>query len=764
MTLPRRLLLLAASALFASPALAATYNVSYESDRNATNCTPSSSSCSLREAITAANNNNNASGEVDIIKLASGFYTLTIRGENENSGDLDITQSLIIEGLTADPADTVIDAATLGDRIFHITGIAGASVTLKNLTLQNATLDADNGAAINNSSITTLKLVNVIVENNQTTNIGYVANAGLGGGIYNAGILTIEDSQITHNIANVDQEDQRAIYGGGGLYSAASGKVTISGTSFTKNLARNDYVPNNPAADFFNYASGGAILNMGEMFIETSQIGGNSLVDANISESGGGISNLGGFLTIDKSTISYNTTSGATDNINLDGRTGGGIFSQNAGLDRGRLTITASTINNNVSNRNGGGIYNSGTPLTIAHSTLNNNTAYYIGGGLTHAGNQSAEVSNSTIAYNTTTAPVTTSGGGVYVSSRINLNYVTLAGNSADDGAQLYVKDSSLIDPRIIKPQATFSTSLIDHNNAALGSEAPSSTVNCGGATEYIVTASFNVETGTSCKLTAGGDKSNAAPLLDSALADNGTSPVPPTKTIALLGGDGVDIRPIAGCSTRDQRYYKRDDDSSCDAGAYEQGGIPASPEASDLKITINESDDPIATDAQLTYTMTVTNIGPDNAAAPISMHFYFPTNLTIDSSYTYNFVDGLGGTCAAGTANDLVCNMGAIDAPKTRNGTSTRQVSVTITPKQAGDLEVSAEVRAAGGVDYFPANNTYTETTEIQDKRNCDFGIAGCPRFPSSGGGGGGSISAWALYSLAGWLTLVTLRRRWRA
>src|SRR3990167_5157157 len=90
---------------------------------------------SLREAVLAANQ----TVAQDTIRLRAGSYTLSLDNAagQENAaatGDLDITQSLVIQGRgTSGRNATIIDQKVL-DRVFHIVN-PGAGVVFKDLVI-----------------------------------------------------------------------------------------------------------------------------------------------------------------------------------------------------------------------------------------------------------------------------------------------------------------------------------------------------------------------------------------------------------------------------------------------------------------------------------------------------------------------------------------------------------------------------------------------------------------------------------------------------
>ncbi len=228
--------------------------------------------CSLREAVRAANTNHAVSAcpaggsGTDTIILPVGTYPLGIAGANEDSaltGDLDITGNLVIQGAGRD--SSVIDGNAI-DRVFHI--IAGASVGINHLTIQNGAAGAGlrGGGAILNQG--TLTLLDVILKENSSVSVG--------GGIDNLGTVTVTDSSIRDN----QSQD------GGGIFNSDGGTLFLYSSTLSGNTATTDL--------------GGGVDNSGSGTLE------NVTISDNTAQSGGGIFSDGEFLSVLNSTIVAN--------------------------------------------------------------------------------------------------------------------------------------------------------------------------------------------------------------------------------------------------------------------------------------------------------------------------------------------------------------------------------------------------------------------------------------------------------------------------
>jgi predicted outer membrane repeat protein len=286
---------------------------------------------SLRAALAAANDFDT----IDATGL-SGTILLT-------SGELQVTRNVTINGPGA--ATLAVDGnATF--RVFYISGspFHNGNVVISGLTITNGLgssadgIDGGGGIA-NNDVVGTVTLDNCTVSNNS---VGCCNSAG---GISNYGSLTISNSIITGNSAQV--------YDGGGIYN--HGALTVSNSTITTNSASR---------------SGGGIITTGSLTVDNSVISDNSAVNG----FGGGIDDeyeASVVVTVNNSTISGNSAN--------DG--GGGI--QNNGGGNNNLTVTNSTISGNSCTgigQAGGGIGN-GATATVINSTISGNSAVSTGGG-----------------------------------------------------------------------------------------------------------------------------------------------------------------------------------------------------------------------------------------------------------------------------------------------------------------------------------------------------------------------------------------------
>jgi uncharacterized repeat protein (TIGR01451 family) len=350
----------------------------------------------------------------DAINIANDSDTIDLSAGTYNEHDITVNKSITIKGpqITDNTAPTAkIDSQGQG-RVFYIP--QGFTVNLEYLTIQNgdATNNASNsygGGILNKGN---LNLQNCNITNNAAKSGGGIFNdqnavldvsssdinnnyvtdvdSGLGGGIYNSGIVTFSDSNIDNNAATagagiynngkIDVFDSNiysntASYNGGGVFN--NGFVTITDSSVYNNMATED--------GYF----GGGIYNdpVGTFIISDSKI------YSNIAKyGGGGISNAGTFTINDHSNIYSNSATAVS----------------------------------------GGGIYNTGAILNIIDSNIYSNTCLEAGGGIENLG--TTTIDNSNIYLNTILDLDWGGGGGIDNSGILNLLGSNIYGNTAAYG------------------------------------------------------------------------------------------------------------------------------------------------------------------------------------------------------------------------------------------------------------------------------------------------------------------------------------------
>ncbi len=414
-----------------TPALAAgvTYYVSNGGNDSNTCTTPGAPCLTVFAAITKA-----AAG--DTVSLAAGSYVDRVS----------IDKNLTITGAGA--ATTTINGNASGT---VATVRPGTVVSIAGVTITNGFSVADDGGrggGIYNAG--TLTLTNsTLSANSSFKGIAEVGAPGRGGGIYNTGTLTITNSTLSANSAGsvVGINDGY----GGGIYNDTSGALTVGNSTLNNNIAG-------------GYGSGGGIYSLGTLTVSNSTFTGNfvagltpgggissagtatitsSTFSGNRAQEGGGIANVGA-MTVSGSVLGTNTAAygggihnGGTltlTNSTLSGNSalggdGGGIYSNGTAT-----SIIHSTLSGN-SATNGGAIFNKQGTLTVTDSTITGNTAVHSssfgdGGGIHNNTNGTVTVTASNLSGNSASA----FGGGIFSAGTLTVASSTLSTNSAPDG------------------------------------------------------------------------------------------------------------------------------------------------------------------------------------------------------------------------------------------------------------------------------------------------------------------------------------------
>jgi CSLREA domain-containing protein len=347
-----------------SPSTIPIFNVTTNVDSIDGSCSPTT--CSLRDAITAANGTSGA-----IINVPDNTYALT-------HGVLNINSSMTISGTSM--ANTIVDGGR-SDRIFSVnTGV----VTISGMTIQHGYSPGVGGGIADSSNLTlnTVKLFDnhagnsgggIVDWTNGVTgtlaldNSTVISNtAGFGGGIsgYNTpNWLRITNSTIISNVAST----------GAGIDSV--GPLTITQSTISNNISTG-------AAGGIRALDGGAMI--------TSTVSGNKShnVGAGLYLSGPSIS----------TPVTYTVRASAiTNNVELYS-SGGGI---NIEATNVTVVLINTTVSGNKATLSGGGLYDAFGQLELFNTTVSNNTAANGGGVFILANiNTATHTQNSLIAGN----------------------------------------------------------------------------------------------------------------------------------------------------------------------------------------------------------------------------------------------------------------------------------------------------------------------------------------------------------------------------
>ena len=223
--------------------------------------------CTLRAAVQQAN----YTGGPDTIILQPGLtYRLTRPGQDDAAvnGDLDITESLVIEVLNAGQATIDGNGAVTGDRVFWVSP-AAVDVAMEGVVIENGQALGVGGGIWNQGE---LFLGNVTVHTNTAT---------IGGGLFNNGDLGVMRSTISGN---------HALFDGGGLANFPDSSLTLVNSTVSGNSA--------------NGFGGGLYANHGTANLyNTTVVFNRADRDTNGNGSGGGIFAIGGSIVRIQNTI-----------------------------------------------------------------------------------------------------------------------------------------------------------------------------------------------------------------------------------------------------------------------------------------------------------------------------------------------------------------------------------------------------------------------------------------------------------------------------
>jgi hypothetical protein len=344
---------------------------------------------------------------------------------------------------------TVARSGAPGTPAFRIFTVpSGVEIAISGLTIMGGSAVA--GGGIENAG--SLSLVNTKISGNSATGVAgaSVGGRGGGGGIENSGTLSVTSSTFSGNLATGGDATGTSVGGagsGGGIEN--SGMLSVTGSAFS----------GNSAVGGGGFAGGGAgdgggIENSGTVLVTSSAFSGNSAHGGD-GYAGGGSGDGGGIkssgtLSVSTSTFSDNAAAGG------NGQTAGSPTGVGGGIENsGMLSVTNSTFSGNLAAGGngvrdngglGGGIASSGT-LSVTNSTFSGNSAAGgdggdggdgVGGGIENSGmlsvTGSAFTGNSARGEGSFFNPGDGAGGGIANSGTLSVTSSTFSGNSATGG------------------------------------------------------------------------------------------------------------------------------------------------------------------------------------------------------------------------------------------------------------------------------------------------------------------------------------------
>ena len=684
---------------------------------------------------------------------APGPYTISLTDAN---GELLVGKSMTITGPGAGVLTVKrVTGAGTNFRVFEIA--ASKIVTISGMTISNGRVVGAvgsgggpalgaNGGSVSGGGVLnagTLTLLNTIVSGNQA--IGGVGEANAtaggaggdakGGGVYNSGTLTLTNTIVNgSNSATGGQGGDSAGITGSGGAGFGGGVYTLGATTLTLN--------NSTIAS--NTATGGAAGGGGG----TGGLAG--------SGSGGGIYNDGTSVAA-TARITNSTISGNTASLN-----GGGIANVGTGTNA-TLTITNSTISGNFANNNGGGVYNDGGTgtTTLTSVTVTNNRA-----------------DNDNDASGT--------GGGInVVTGTVTLRSTIVAGNFNEDG----VTDAADDIAGTVDAASSFNligtggagglVNATNNNQVGVADAKLGALANNGGPTQThaLLDTSPALETGNNFALTT---LNGAIDNVTTTVTVTDASNIPAGLTIRVdselmvvvskllnvltvtRGANGttaashLDLAPVYAAF--DQRGFSRTvnfdliapvvpyDDT--DIGAYERQTQPAAPNAPDLDAasdTGTSSTDNITSDTSPTFTISGVTPG-----ATVELLRDTNPSTGILQVETATVAETTPGTLTAGNARVIVTAAGMFGSPKTvivalATNDDEDTVAGKIRAALAADTDVSAFFTVSGSLKEVvltaktAAANDPTMNIDIAD--DTSVGLTAAPTSANTTTGAAGPV-----------------------
>ena len=385
-------------------------------DASKSACTGAVNDCSLRGAVTFANNNA-GNPEGTAITLGTNTYSLTIPNgtsgcDSNTTGDLAVNRSTSFIG--NGPGSTIIAQTAATQRVMCLNlGFTNAlAYSFSGLAIVNGrdVTGVGGGAVVGGADNNTHNFDNVLIANNQSSDAscpGVCTNTGGGGINIYGGSLTIQNSTVggstiptlgsANNVVNTTTANMTNSSGGGIAYSpglitpGTSGTLTVSNTTVQNNRAGSTSAGGG-GADLTNVNGGiGSFLfNLGTTFTGNSATNGN-----------GGAVHIGSFeLTLDNATFTGNTAPNTNHVGGAIRISGGGLkFNSTTSFSGNTANVTAA----NCLSVDSGGTATTGVHVTGTGNNINDNVQIEDGGFWDNANGTSVTIANLTMVEGTFT-------------------------------------------------------------------------------------------------------------------------------------------------------------------------------------------------------------------------------------------------------------------------------------------------------------------------------------------------------------------------
>lgn len=393
---------------------------------------------------------------------------------------------------------------------------------------------------------------------------------------------------------------------------------------------------------------------------------------------------------------------------------GGGVFDV---LDAAIVRLEGLTITGGGA-AYGGGIYSTGN-LTLYGVSVEDNESLIAGGGIMNWGQLTIE--NSTVARNVADEGSDRSrGGGIFNRGTLHAQNVTISGNMAGVGGGLATDINAQAEVRTTLSSVTISGNEALGNGGGVdrddegrlqvgesrfyvestliaGNVAEGTSPDCRGTFESFDFNLIGDATGCSGFNSLNDQKGSSASPLDpllAELANYGGS----THTHALLpGSPAIDRGPLQileSCPATDQRGVPRANDGDgngfmhCDIGAYEAPTL-VTPQAN-LEVELAVAPEPVGAGGSLSYTMTLTNHGPNDAE---SVEYVLEAPGTVTEAPPDCSISGNVAICAHGALSvGRITRQFAVTAPATQ-GVAIAVVTVSSTTEDPDTSDNEAQL-----------------------------------------------------------------------